>query len=280
MNNNELREELKKYWTPKRYGKHEELPNQHGMLLLKNLKVDPKDLFEQIYENRFDFQSFSKIMWTDFLKRAKLAEYLRPEYLKDALNVTSSRPAIGKGEFLLVSCFSNLGFAPTKGDIVDFNTGKLCEIKGARATLSGDNKAFCQMNKSIMFSVYSLFNTGAHFDHFNRECAKELDELLKTNPKLVVKVLELLQNIRPVSASLAEDFAELYNIKPDLFVTVGAMQLYTYMSMQNADFLIMVDNEGFCCFERPKTAIESQRIISSINLSSWQTGDYGMTVSI
>ena len=65
-----------------------------------------------------------------------------------------------------------------------------------------------------------------------------------------------------------------------MIVTVGAMQLYTYMSMQNADFLIMVDNEGFCCFERPKTAIESQRIISSINLSSWQTGDYGMTVSI
>ena len=48
MDNNELNSELRKFWTPKKCGKHEELSKQHEILLSKFLKAIPKDLFEQI----------------------------------------------------------------------------------------------------------------------------------------------------------------------------------------------------------------------------------------
>lgn len=281
MDKEQLKSEIVKYWTEKRRGNYVELAEQHDLLLTKYLKVNPADLFEQIYENKFIFQPFSKIKWSEFLKSAKLAEYLQPEYVDAALRVASARrPAIGKGEFLLVSCFSNLGFTKNKGDLIDLNNGKKCEIKGMRSTLSGDNNRYYQMNKSLMYSIYSLFDTGAHFDHFNRECAKELDEMLKTKPKLIKKVLGFLQNIRPADESLAEYFVELYNTKPDLFITVGAMQLFTYMYLQDASYLMMVDNDGFCCFEKPETVFDAQKIIANLNLSSWETGDYGMLISM
>lgn len=280
MDNNELNTELRKFWTPKKCGKHDELAKQHDILLTKFLKASPKDLFEQIAENKFEFVEFSKIYWKDFLKRAKLAEYLAPEYLQYALDVTSSRPAIGKGEFLLASCFSNIGFSSDSGDLIDLTNGNRCELKGLRSTLSGDGHGYRQMNKGIIYTLFAIFDTSTHFDHFNRDCAKEVDRLLRVRPDLTTEALKRLQNLEPLDGKIAEDFKDLYITKPDIFITTGAMQLYRYMKEQNASYLIMTDDEGFCCFKRPETPSQAQKIISNINLSSWQTGDYGMTISI
>lgn len=280
MDSNNLNKCLIDYWTAKKCGKHTEIAKQHGMLLLKNLKVDPDDLFEQINENTFKFQTFPLIQWSDFLKRANLAEYLKPEYIKDALEVTTSRPAIGRGEFLFVSCFSNLGFANGKGDIIDLKTNRICEFKGIRSTLSGDNKAFKQMNKSLIYSVFSLFETGGEYDHFNRDCAAQLDNLLKDHPNILPKVLERLQNVSEPNMKVSRAFAELYKIKPDLFNVVGAMQLFIYMLVQNASYILLTNNEGFCCYEKPQTPQDAYRIVTELKLSSWQTGDYGMTIGI
>ena len=194
---------LPKFWTEKKCGKHDGLAVQHGMLLMKNLLVKPEDLFEQIEKNTFTFGTFTKIPWSEFLSRAKLAEYLKPNYIEDALNVTTARPAIGKGEFLFASCFSNIGFNPGKGDLVDMNTGNNIEFKGIRSTLSGDGKEYRQMNRSLMYSVFSLFNTGTQFDHFNRDCAKELDRLLRVQPEKIYNVLKLLQNISNANDKVA-----------------------------------------------------------------------------
>lgn len=280
MDSNNLNTYLTTYWTDKKSGKNRELAKQHGMLLLKNLKADPKDLFEQIGENVFKFQTFPLISWGDFLRRANLAEYLKPEYVNDALEITSARPAIGKGEFLFVSCFSNLTFTGGKGDIVDLNTGKLCEFKGIRSTLSGNSKFYKQMNKSLIYSIFSLFETSGEYDHFNRDCAAELDNLLKDKPNLLVKVLERLQNVYEPNTKLSHAFAELYNIKGDLFTVVGAMQLLIYMLVQRASYILLTNNEGFCCYERPQTPLDAFRIVKELKLSSWQTGDYGMTIGI
>ena len=280
MDSNNLNKCLNDYWTDKKSGKHNELAKQHGMLLLKNLKAEPEDLFEQINENIFKFQTFSLIPWNDFLIRANLAEYLKPEYIKDALEITSLRPAIGKGEFLFVSCFSNLGFSSGKGDIIDLNTGKICEFKGIRSTLSGDNKIYKQMNKSLIYSIFSLFETSAEYDHFNRDCAAKLDDLLKDRPNLLVKVLERLQNVSAPNTKISHAFVDLYNIKHDLFNVVGAMQLFIYMLVQRASYILLTNNDGFCCYERPQTPMEAFKIIKELKLSSWQTGDYGMTIGI
>lgn len=280
MDSNNLNKCLNDYWTDKKSGKHNELAKQHGMLLLKNLKVEPEDLFEQVNENIFKFQTFSLIPWKDFLIRANLAEYLKPEYIKDALEITSLRPAIGKGEFLFVSCFSNLGFSSGKGDIIDLNTGKICEFKGIRSTLSGDNKIYKQMNKSLIYSIFSLFETSAEYDHFNRDCAAKLDDLLKDRPNLLIKVLERLQNVSAPNTKVSHAFVDLYNIKHDLFNVVGAMQLFIYMLIQKASYILLTNNDGFCCYERPQTPMEAFKIIKELKLSSWQTGDYGMTIGI
>lgn len=280
MDSNNLNKCLNDYWTDKKSGKHNELAKQHGMLLLKNLKVEPEDLFEQVNENIFKFQTFPLIPWKDFLIRANLAEYLKPEYIKDALEITSLRPAIGKGEFLFVSCFSNLGFSSGKGDIIDLNTGKICEFKGIRSTLSGDNKIYKQMNKSLIYSIFSLFETSAEYDHFNRDCAAKLDDLLKDRPNLLIKVLERLQNVSAPNTKVSHAFVDLYNIKHDLFNIVGAMQLFIYMLIQKASYILLTNNDGFCCYERPQTPMEAFKIIKELKLSSWQTGDYGMTIGI
>lgn len=280
MDLNSLNDLLPKFWTSKKCGKHEGLANQHGMLLMKNLLVKPEDLFEQLGKNIFNFQNFPKISWGDFLKRANLAEYLKPEYINDALNVTTARPAIGKGEFLFASCFSNIGFSGGKGDLYDMRTNKLVEFKGIRSTMSGDGKEYKQMNRSLMYSVFSQFNTSTQFDHFNRECGEDLDELLKRQPDKIGTILKMLQNLSNENTKIANEFASLYKLKGNIFNTVGAMQLYIYMNLQNASFLLMTNEQGFCCFEKPKQPIDAYNIVANIKLSSWETGNRAMTIGI
>lgn len=280
MDLNSLNELLPKFWTEQKCGKHEGLDNQHGMLLMKHLRVNPKDFFEQLKINIFTFQNFSKIAWSDFLKRANLSEYLKPEYLEDALNVTTTRPAIGKGEFLFVSCFSNIGFSSGKGDLIDMRNNTLIEFKGIRSTVSGDGKIYKQMNRSLMYSVFSQFDTSCQMDHFNRDCAEELDTLLKQHPNKITKVLCLLQNLTNENTKIANEFASLYKLKGNIFNTVGAMQLYTYLHLQNTAYLLMTNEQGFCCFECPRQPIDAYNIITNIKLSSWETGNRGMTIGI
>lgn len=271
---------LPKFWTEKKCGKHDGLAAQHGMLLMKNLLVKPEDLFEQLEKNRFTFGNLAKIQWSEFLNRAKLAEYLKPNYINDALNVTTARPAIGKGEFLFASCFANIGFNPGKGDLVDMNTGDNIEFKGIRSTLSGDGKEYRQMNKSLMYSIFSLFNTSTQFDHFNRDSARELDRLLRIQPEKTYNVLKLLQNISNASDKVANEFTRLYKMKNDIFNVAGAMQLHIYMTLQRATFLVMTNEQGFCCFNKPTDAMSAYNIITSIKLSSWETGNRAMTIGI
>lgn len=283
MKSNNLRACLTKFWTSEKCGKSgmpEDFIDQHDIILTKTLVAEPDDLLEQLNENVFTFQYFDLIPWADFLKRAKLAEYLKSEYVKYALDVTTSRPAIGKGEFLFVSCFSNLGFANGRGDIIDLKTGNKCEFKGMRSTLSGDSKYFKQMNKSLIYSIFSLFDTGTQQDHFNRDCAAELDDLLKNRPELLPKVLGRLQNVSEPDMRVLKEFVDLYRMKSDIFNVVGAMQLCIYMKTQGSRYIMFTNNEGFRCFAFPSNAQEAYNIVKALNLSSWQTGDYGMTVGI
>ena len=283
MESNNQKECLSKFWTPKKCGKSgdpADFIDQHDMILNETLLVSPEDLLEQLNENEFTFQKFDLIPWTDFLKRADLAEYLKPDYIKYALDVTTSRPAIGKGEFLFVSCFSNLGFASGKGDIIDLRNNQICEFKGIRSTLSSDGKIYKQMDKSVIYSIFALFEMGTQHDHFNRKCASDIDQMLEDRPELLEKVLELLQNVQEPLMDFVRVFADLYRVKKDIFNVVGAMQLSIYMKNQKASYILFTNEDGFCCFDAPKSAEEAFNIVKGLKLSSWQTGDYGMTIGI
>lgn len=284
MNFNSLNTLLNSYWTKQKVGKHADMPNQHGLLLMKNLKTDPEDFFEKLKTTGFKFQEFDTIPWSEVLSRSGLADFLKPEYVDDALKITTTRPAIGKGEFLFVSCFNNIGFASGKGDLVDLGTNSKIEVKGVRSTISGDGDSYKMMNNSIITTAFAVYDTSDTLKYFNRDCAKRLEEKIKESNNDKVKLEELLkrlQNVKNESRAVARTFVSLYNEnKPNLFSLVGAMQLYMYM--KEIEFLLMVNDIGFKCIKNDNNPETFVKLFDKqyIKLSSWETGARGMEMSI
>lgn len=273
-----LSKHLNSFWTDVKCGKHPELSKKHKAILQNDLLVSPEDLFEQLNKNTFTFQNFGPLPFHSFLKNAKLDSYLKPEYVEHALSVTTHQPAIGKGEFLLVSCFKNINFAQGSGDLVDTD-GNRIEVKGSHAPIGGP-KGFKQMNKSIMFSVYRLFNTNPDFDDLTMDCANNLELLLKDNPDKTKKVMLLLQNNEHESNNLANDMTELYNKTGHLLEVIAAAHLYAYLKIQNANFLFAVNDKLFAGFTAPKTLSQSYDIIKNFNVNGWTTGNKGITFTL
>lgn len=285
MNFNNLNECLQKFWTKNKLGKHSNLVNQHGMLLLKNLKTEPGELFKVLNTNIFNFGEFDIIPWSDFLHRAHLSDFLKDSYVDDALQVTTTRPAIGRGEFLIVSCFNNIGFTKDSGDLVDMTNGKKIEVKGIRSTISGDGKKYKQMNNSLITTIFSVYDSSDTVSYFNRECAERLEELIEqsNNDNKLIEVFKRLQNVIPQNESgfIAKKFVQIYkNNDIKLFNIIGAMQLYMYLN--GTSYLMMVNNLGFKCFSLNNDPMTYVNIIqkNKIKLSSWETGARGMEISI
>lgn len=278
VNGGELSKYLKEFWTEKKCGKHPELMDKHKAILLNDLVVSPKDLFEQLNKNIFTFQNFGPIKLSEFLTKAKLDSYLKPEYLQHALTVTTHQPAIGKGEFLLVSCFKNINFSFESGDLTDDN-GNRIEVKGNHSSIAGVN-GFKQMNKSIMFSIYRLFNTNPDYEDLTMKCAENLEDLLSKNPEQIKKTMLLLQNNVKESYELANNMTELYNETPHLLDIVAAAHLFVYLKVQNANYLMALNDKAFAGFEAPKTLRQSYEIIKHFNVNGWTTGNKGITFTL
>lgn len=297
-NENDLKNLLRQYWIEgKRQGKHETMPVEHFKLLNSTLKAKPEDLFNQIYENRFNPDEIkSNRSWEDFLNKAKLSEYLSPDYVKYGLEITSSRPAIGMGEFLFVSCYCNLSFAPGHGDLVMLDTHKRIEMKGKRSSLSGDKKGYKEMGDRVMTSVYSPFKQNAEsakHDHFSRSEARNLEEIIKkTNAtdEQVTQMFMHLQNWNIEDRKLAEIATSYFRKTNDLFRITGAEHICIYMREEQADYLMLTNNSGYCCFGNPlanrSKGISEQDferalfIADHITLSSWNAQSKGISINI
>ena len=281
MTDENLKSCLNKYWTPQKCGKVEDLADTHESLLAKYMKVSPNDLFEQLAENKFKFKPM-KASWSEFLKNANLAEYLDPKYTEEALNVTGGQPAIGKGEFLFASCYSNIGFCNGRGDLRNMDNGQITEFKGIRSNLSGYGNQYKQMNSSLLLSIFGLFNTNVEGNNFNRDIAKKLDELLKKQPDKLLEVLKRLQNLNNPDVDVASKYEKLYQIKPNIFDIAGAQQLEIYMTQQKASFMVFSNDIGFCCCAFPKTPQDAYNVVTynGVKLSSWFEGETGFTIGI
>lgn len=278
VNNVDLTKCLKEFWTEKKCGKHPELAAKHKAILMQDCLVKPSDLFEQINQNKFTFQNFGPINLNTFLKKAKLDSYLKPEYLQHALSVTTHQPAIGKGEFLLVSCFKNINFAFESGDLID-DDGNRIEVKGQHAPIGGVS-GFKQMNKSIMFSIYRLFGKNPDYQDFTMDCALELEKLLQDNPSAAKKVMLLLQNNEKESQSLANTMVELFNETGHLLETIAAAHLWVYLKIQKANFLFALNDKVFAGFAAPQTLKQSYEIIKHFKINGWTTGNRGITFTL
>lgn len=278
VSNQDLQKYLDEFWSDKKCGKHPELKAKHKSILLEDLNVTPSDLFEQLNKNKFIFQNFGPISFNKFLSKSKLDSYLKPEYVTHALSVTTHQPAIGKGEFLLVSCFKNINFSSTSGDLID-DDGNRIEVKGSHSSIGGP-KLFKAMNKSIMFSIYRLFNTNPDYQDFTMDCATELEAYLKNNPEKIKPVMLLLQNNKQESNSLANEMVTLFKEKGHLLEIVAAAHLFAYLKMQKANFLFAVNDQLFAGFSAPNNLEQSFEIIKHFKVNGWTTGNTGITFTL
>lgn len=269
--------DLIEFWKDK-CGKHSDIMSSHEMILKKDLIVDLDDFINQVNKNTFKFGNFGEILLVDFLKLTELDHIVKPEYVKDCMRVTSPRPAIGKGEFLLVSNFANIQFAKESGDLIDKDNKKRIEVKGMNSTLSGDGK-FKQMNKGIIYSIYRLFETSSEFTYFGPECAKDLETRLSKNKHLIPKVIELLQNYKIESNALVKETTKLYEEKgKDLLKCITAMQLYSYLKIQKATDLVVFGENKFVGFSAPNNLYESLNIVSHFEIKGWELGKNGISI--
>lgn len=290
VNTNDLGKYVKNFWTDKKSGKHPELAEKHKDLLKEDILVDPKDLFEQLKSNTFTFQDFGPLKLSNFLKSSKLDSYLKPEYVKHALDVTTHQPQVGKGEFLLVSCFNNINFSDVAGDLTD-NDGNKIEVKGNHAPMGGP-KGFKQMNKSIMFSIFRQFNTNPDSEDFTIECSKHIQKLLIDNKDTQKAVMLLLQNNSDESNKLADDMVSLFNDLLNepmnekekeliLLKVVAAEHLYAYLHLHKANFLFAINDSLFSGFATPDSLQKSYEIIvKNFDVAGWTTGNTGITLTL
>lgn len=270
---------VQEFWTEKKSGKHPKLAKRHKEILLQDLIAKPEDLFEQLNQNKFTFQNFGPLKLANFLVKAKLDSYLRPEFVQHCLEVTTAQPAIGKGEFLLVSCFSNINFSDESGDLID-DAGNRIEVKGSHASIGGA-KNFKQMNKSVMFSIYNTFGTNPDYTDFTMGCAEDLRQRLIDNPDKIKKTMLLLQNNEKESDSLAEAMTSLFKDNQDLLNIVAAAHLYAYLRLQKANFLFAINDKYFAGFETPRSLRESYDVIKgNFKVNGWTTGNEGITFTL
>ena len=110
-NSEEISKGLDKFWTEKKLGKHKDAKEKQKQLLMKYLTGNPANFFSALNESKFNVGNFGPSSISNILVDANLSKYIKKEYIKDALSITSARPAIGKGEFLFASLFNNIGFS-------------------------------------------------------------------------------------------------------------------------------------------------------------------------
>lgn len=277
-NIDDIKAELDSFWTPEKLGKHKQLKEKHGTILLKDLLVSAKVFFEQVKSNKFKFQNFGPFSFGSFLKKAHLDKYVKMEYVDDCLKVTTPRPAIGKGEFLLASCFSNINFRDDSGDLID-SDGNRIEVKGKHATLAGEGP-YKQMNKGVLFALYRLFETNTDAKDLNLDVIEDLENKLIDNKQLLPKAMDILQNLETPSRSLTNSMCELFNSKQDLKLVIAATHLYTYLKIQKANYLFALNDNVFWGFAAPKNLEEAYEIISHFNVTGWVAGNKGISITV
>ncbi len=283
VNGDSIREYLDEFWTDEKLGKHKDMKRKHGELILKNLKGDVKGLFGKLNTLDFHIKLGKTYKFKDLLERTGLDEYLSENYIKDALAVTTTRPAIGHGEFLLASIFSNIGFAKGSGDLVDLETHKAIEVKGSHSILgNGQNDRFKSLTKGLLQSVLQYANISdmdANSD-LTADYVQELKKKIGPNEKALSRIFVALQNLNQEYDPLGKIAVELYKEKKHFLRIVAAEHLFAYMNIQSTDFILFHDDKRFSVFPCPNNLAGAYKIIDYLDVHGWNMGDFGIKVSL
>src|SRR5574344_2109951 len=248
---------MSEFWTSKKLGKRPHIAKQAELLYEHYAMCPAAKLLERLMQSTFEFGYYGPIAWKNILEDANLDDCLKPEYVEEALKVTTARPAIGRGEFLFVSIFKNVGFAKEHGDLIDINTNERVEVKGDYSTIgNGNSRNF--------FTLSQL----------------RLNAVSGTDFKLAQKALTMLCNTTYSYAEVIAEALKYYQNSKRLLLTIAAMHLYCYMYLEDSDYLLAVNKDKFMCFDRPNSLYDAAEILKHFELHEWKVGESGIKVSL
>lgn len=271
---------MRKFWTKEKLGKHTGLLSTIETIYKAYSKVSETDLFRKLNKSKFKLKNSDPVNWSSILIKSELDDCLDDKFIDAALDVNTTRPAIGKGEFLLVSLFKNIAFATGSGDLIDLETNDKIEMKGQNSKLSSGGSKYKSMSKGIMFYIYKMFNLVPSLDKFDLVFCQYIKTIIADNEDSMFKFFMLTQNTKKSYEEVADGAVKVYKEKKKLLRTVAAMHLYAYMHVENDDYLIATTSKYFRCFKCPNSIAEAYSILENFEVNDWRIGSSGISVSL
>lgn len=282
VNEEKIEKYLAKFWTQKKLGKHHDMAKKHKEIVMNNLKIDAETFFKDLSKTTFTPGNIGPGNLYGILGKTALYDDLKPQYIDDCLDVTTTRPAIGKGEFLFAASFANIGFAENKGDLVDLKTGKTIECKGVGSVIgNGHNGQFKTMRKSVMKAIFDILGANdLSGTYITVDLANEIKKRIGTNQKLMKKFFMITQNLDDENEGIANQCVKVYLDKKYLLKTMAAAHLFIYMHVEECDYMLAVNGRKFMMFAKPNSVAEAYEIIENFDISGWKEGETGVKVTL
>ena len=273
---------MNEFWTTEKLGKHPQVAEEAARLFKQYALCSADKLLARLKESNFKFGNVGPISWNTLLAKADLDDCLKQDYIKAALKVTTAQPAIGKGEFVFVSLFNNIGFAKDHGDLIDLQTKKKAEVKGISSALcNGYSDKYRQLNQAILNTVFKNFKIAVPAKLDAGSC-RELERYASHSDKELYYILDAFRNTTQSHRQVIESAMSNYKnrTKHNLLTTIAAMHLYDYLKMEQMNYLLAVNNNQFMCFDAPTNVYQAANILEYFSIDGWQIGKRGMTVTL
>ena len=136
------------------------------------------------------------------------------------------------------------------------------------------------MNRSVLFSLFNLFETGTQEKDLNLEVITDLEKKVLANKSRMPELMLLLQNLKKPSQSLARQMCVLFNSSRNLKHVIAAAHFLAYMKSQKANYLFALNDNVFSGFEAPKNLQQAYEIMLRFNVNAWLTGNRGISISM
>lgn len=267
---------MNEFWTKEKLGKHPTVAKEAERLYKEYAMCSADKLLARLKESNFKFGNIGPIDWNNILMFANLDDCLKQEYVEAALKVTTARPSIGKGEFLLASLFDNIGFAKQKGDLIDLRTKKMAELKGISATISHER----QLTDEFLRAIFMHFKMTPPAQLDKRAC----DAIQKfcNNDRELYYILEAFRNTNNVHVPVIQDAIRNYRNRTDknLYMTIVGMHLYEYLRSEHASYLLALNNKKFRCFNAPMNVYQAVEILKHFSIDAWQVGQTDFKITL
>lgn len=272
---------MNEFWTSAKLGKHKQLVGQAERLYEHYALCNANKLLARLLESKFNFGNYGPCKWTKILQAANLDDCLKEEYVKEALKITSARPAIGKGEFLFVSIFSNVGFAKDSGDLIDLRDNAKVEVKGIDGKLgNGQSHKFRALSPDTLYALYNTLQRTPIQHDLDATTCESIKRMLGADENLMRKAFEILQNTKTNDLTVVTEAVELYKNTKRLLRTIASMHLYAYLKIQNVKYFIAVNDDHFRCFNAPTNLLAAYNILSKFTVDHWKIGETGVSITL